>query len=96
LTYPKLTKTTLSGNLFIGAQEGEGRFNTNSVVLKDPVWGATDRYFLNLTKKNILNTTGGFRSLEEVFGKGKVSLGSVTQFFKNSDHSDMNRWLKRG
>jgi hypothetical protein len=34
--YPNFNKTLLSGNLLIGAKEGEGSFNTNLVSIKNP------------------------------------------------------------
>jgi hypothetical protein len=79
--------------LFFGAQETEGNFNTNSMLIRDPNWHATDRYFLNISKKGNNNFLGGFKVLENLILKSKVkNLSSENiQFFKNSDHSDMNR-----
>jgi len=95
--YPNFNKTLLSGNLLIGSKESEGGFNTNLVSIKSPSISAFDRYFLSLSKKNILDLSRVNRELEQSFdfsgyGGNKNSLS----FFKNSDHSDMNRWLKRG
>jgi len=49
--YPNLVKTLLSGNLLIGVKESEGGFNTNLISVRDPIWSAVDRYFLNFSKK---------------------------------------------
>merc|ERR1712159_766393 len=55
------------------------------------------RYFLNISKKNTQDL-GKFNGLvEKFFFKGGVKSNSSNfLFLKNSDHSDMNRWLKRG
>jgi len=95
--YPNLNRTLLSGNLFLSNKEGEGSFNTNLVSIKNPIWDGLDRYFLNISRKHtqdlaklntLLESNNHFNGNKHLFFK--------SFFLKNSDHSDMNRWLKRG
>jgi len=81
----------------ISSKESEGGFNTNLVSIKNPIFSAFDRYFLNLSRKNIFDLSRVNRELEQSFNShGTNNLIKSLSFFKNSDHSDMNRWLKRG
>jgi hypothetical protein len=95
--YPSLSKVLLAGNLLIGSRESEGSFNTNLVSINNPEWSALDRYFLSLSRKNTQDTYRFSSDLESLFLNrgGRVSL-TKNLFFKNSDHSDSNRYLKRG
>jgi len=95
--YPNLNRTLLSGNLFLSNKENEGGFNTNLVSIKDPVWDGLDRYFLNISRKNTQDLAKLNTILENnSYFSGNKHLFFKSFFLKNSDHSDMNRWLKRG
>jgi hypothetical protein len=95
--YPNYSENLLSGNMFIAGKEGDGDFNTNLVAIKDPSWSGLDRYFLNISRRNIQDLAKLTKFVENgIFSKNlKTSLSDNT-FFQSSDHSDMNRWLKRG
>jgi hypothetical protein len=95
--YPNLVKSLLSGNLLIGVKESEGGFNTNLISVRDPIWSAVDRYFLNFSKKNTQDLVRLNLELEQSYCSEQIKNSrGITTLFKNSDHSDMNRWLKRG
>lgn len=95
--YPNYSESLLSGNLLIGSKEGDGDFNTNLVTIKDPSWSGLDRYFLNISRRNVQDLSKLTRFVEDtIFSKNSKSSLTGTTFFQNSDHSDMNRWLKRG
>jgi hypothetical protein len=82
----------LAGNLLIGAKESEGGFNTNLVSIKNPTWSAFDRYFLGLSQKTTQELARLNRGVEQSFlNNGGKGFFSSNIFFKNSDHSDMNR-----
>ena len=95
--FPNLNKVLLAGNLLISSKESEGSFNTNLVSIKNPEWSALDRYFLSFSRKNTQDTYRFVSDIESLFlGKKSRQIFSKDLFFKNSDHSDSNRYLKRG
>jgi hypothetical protein len=91
--YPNLVNQLLSGSMLINSKESSGSLNTNEINISDLSWNATDRFFLKTSVKFNLNLLRSYNYL-----KNTISSGDVTnyKFFKNSDHSDLNRWLKRG
>jgi hypothetical protein len=83
--------------LLLSNKESDGEFNTNLVSIKDPSWSGLDRYFLSTNRKAIQDLFRLNKFLEEtLFSKNSKLSYSNDLFFQNSDHSDMNRWLKRG
>jgi len=86
--YPNLTRTILSGNLY---EMSLDRNNYNSVSIKNPNWDASDRVFLNISRRSYLDTI----NISKIFDVANQHDFKEFIFYKNSDHSDMNRWLKR-
>jgi len=79
--------------MLINALEGDGKFNTNGVAIKSLNWNAVDRFFLNFSRKNLLESLNFFKNLEKnvTYGNFFKNKENNLTFFKNSDHSDTNR-----
>jgi hypothetical protein len=82
--------------MLISSKEEGGAFNTNGVGIRDLLWDATDRFFLKFSKKNTLDNLNLSNYIKNNFKNLSTSGASNQEFLRNSDHSDLNRWLKRG
>tara|TARA_B100000029_G_scaffold507057_1_gene590939 strand:- start:100 stop:684 length:585 start_codon:yes stop_codon:yes gene_type:complete len=92
--FSKNVRPLFNLNLLKRTKEAVIESKTNGVSLTKLDWDASDRYFLRVLRKNKLTNNNLLDNLERGFIKNKQR-NEVT-FFKNSDHSDLNRWLKRG
>jgi len=95
--YPNTARMLLSGNMLIASKEEGGSFGTNNLAITDPTWDAADRIFLKYSRKNNLDNVTILNSIKDISNKNMYDscLNSQT-YVRNSDHSDVNRWLKRG
>ena len=94
--YPNTSRVLLSGNMFLSSKEEEGAFSTNNTPINDLMWDATDRFFLKYSKKNNLDNISIYTLLKDLNWDNNGKGASNTFYIRNSDHSDLNRWLKRG
>jgi hypothetical protein len=91
LVYPNISRQLLSGSLTQVAIDESGKNNTNSIILHNNIWDASDRFFLNISRRNYLDYLDVTNFINN---KDQNSLKNFI-IYKNSDHSDANRWLKR-
>jgi hypothetical protein len=95
--YPNYSNILLAGNLLLANKENDGDFNTNLMAIRDPSWSGLDRYFLGISRRNIQDLFKLNKFVEESFFSKNFKRNFTNDlFFQYSDHSDMNRWLKRG
>jgi hypothetical protein len=60
---------------------------TNSVVITSPNWDASDRFFSNISRKNYTD----YINIKKYMNNLNTNDFKSFVFYRNSDHSDMNR-----
>jgi heme/copper-type cytochrome/quinol oxidase subunit 2 len=93
--YPNNVISLYSKTLLSKMNEKDDSISTTQgYSLGDPVWSGFDRYFSLTARKGFKNSLKFLMNID--FEKSQTNPSDNIRIFRNSDHSDQNRWLKRG